>query len=443
MNLKKLPYLGFVLFFSCQGPAEKFEPQVEISMWKDNKRGAISHTFDDGTINQFTVALPLLDQFGFKGTFYILTGKVPGSQYKGKFIGRDIQEIIKETKSIPTGPDNFFERASAIGYSGYEGAIDFHSRAGSLVDGGKIEEAYQVIDDGYALIRKGKLKGLGEIIYHDNPIDSTTWEDFKNYASGGHEIASHTITHPRLAALDETNMLYELEKSREEILTHLGKASTFSAECPYGTENERVMEYAHKIYPALRNRMPESYLDELNRGSKRNPGESDKEIVQWQRGPLTSITMETMKAWVDTVMRHNNIWLVLVFHGIDGIGWEPRTGDELKEYFGYMKEKEKDLWIGTFAEVTQYMRERKNTRVEAKYDKDKIQIGFSCSLNSELYDVPLTFKISVPEAWDELTVKGGNGEDISFQFFPEQKYVLFNAVPFGGEVVISENNQDE
>ena len=58
--------------------------------------------------------------------------------------------------------------------------------------------------------------------------------------------------------------------------------------------------------------MPAPYLDELNRSSQRQPGASDKEYVQWQRGPVTSINMETMKSWVDTCLAHNNIWLVLV-----------------------------------------------------------------------------------------------------------------------------------
>src|SRR5690606_5764448 len=98
------------------------------------------------------------------------------------------------------------------------------------------------------------------------------------------------------------------------ILKQLGPEHTFSAEGPYGTENERVMEYAHKIYPALRNRMPEPYLEELNRSSRKQPGSFDKEYVQWQRGATTKTPMPLMKSWVDTTAVHDNIWLVLVIH---------------------------------------------------------------------------------------------------------------------------------
>jgi len=70
------------------------------------------------------------------------------------------------------------------------------------------------------------------------------------------------------------------EKSGQEIRDQLGLKYIFSAECPYATENERVMEYAYKIYPALRNRMPEPFLEEISR-SNRNYQDSftDDEVL--------------------------------------------------------------------------------------------------------------------------------------------------------------------
>lgn len=405
MRISKTSILFFAILFGCQSVDTSDIGKTSITKWKDDKKSAVSLTYDDGTIHQFTVAKPIMDSLGFKGTFYIITGKIKGSA-QGKFIGRPIPEIIGETANAKTNKDNFFERASAIGFSGSSKALSFHSDAGALYEAGKIEEAYRLIDEGYAKLRKGEI-----LLTAHNPqyskTDSTTWEDYKLYAMQGHEIASHTVTHPRLAVLDEANMLYELEQSKADIKKYLGEASTFSAECPYGTEDERVMEYAHKIYPALRNRMPEPWLEELNRSSDRNPGSSVKEYVQWQRGPLTDISMEIMKSWVDTCLVHDNIWLVLVFHGVDGIGWEPRTGDELREYFSYMKERENDLWVATFAEVTKYLRERKNTTVASTFEEDHIKITITSDLDSSIYDVPLTLKTYIPKDWKEVNAQVG------------------------------------
>ena len=122
--------------------------------------------------------------------------------------------------------------------------------AGGATVLGTIKAAYELMDEGYQKIRKGVLKNTDDIVFHDNVVDTTTWADYKQYAAEGHEIASHTVTHARLAVLDEDNLRYELEQSKVDIQNFLGEKYTFSAECPYGTENERVMEYANKIYRA-------------------------------------------------------------------------------------------------------------------------------------------------------------------------------------------------
>ena len=232
-------------------PADPMVGHTEITKFQGNKKGAISVTYDDGIINQLTIAKPIMDSLGLPGTFYIITGKVKGSG-KGKFIGRDPQEIISETAKTKTDSSNFFERASLIAFTGTSEAEDYHARAGSLFEQGKVAEAHALIDEGYAKIREGTIKDTDEVVFHNNVEDTTTWEQYKAYSAQGHEIASHTVTHPRLAALDEVNLMYELEQSKADLLKFIGPESTFSAEGPYGTENERVMEYAHAVYSALR-----------------------------------------------------------------------------------------------------------------------------------------------------------------------------------------------
>lgn len=427
--------LSLGLLFSC---AEK-DPligQTEITKWQNNKTGAISVTYDDGIINQFTIAKPIMDSLGLPATFYILTGKVEGSG-KGKFIGRNPQEIIDETAKIKTDSSNFFERASLIAFTGTTEAADYHARIGSLFEQGKVQEAYALTDEGYEKIRSGKMKNTNDVVFHDNKEDTTSWEQYKSYAAQGHEIASHTVTHPRLAVLDEVNMRYELEQSKADLLKFIGPESTFSAEGPYGTENERVMEIAHQIYPSLRNRMPEDWLEEINRGSKMTPGQSTKEYVQWQRGPLTRIDITQMKAWVDTVMSHDNSWLVLVFHGVENLGWEPKTRGELVEYFSYMKANEKDLWIATFRDVTKYLRERKATQIQATVKEDEIALSLSSELDPEVYTVPLTLKTYVPKDWKSIQVTQGSLQ-VTAEIQSDEKgnFVIYNVSPDGGSVLL-------
>lgn len=321
-----------------------------------------------------------------------------------------------------------------------------NNQAGRAVESGNMEEAYSAIDEGYRRVRNGEFEPdatYDEELYNvlaidDMDVDLVTWEELQEVADQGHEIGSHTILHPYLAVLDSADIHYELVKSRENILNHLGPEHTFSAEGPFGTENERVMEYSYELYPSLRNRMLHPWLDELNRASNDEPTQSENEYVQWQRGALSDTPMETMKSWVDTSLEEDNIWLVLVFHGVAGIGREPLTEAGLNEYYGYIADHTDDLWVATFKNVTQYIRQRMNADVETSYSNDRISVNLTHSLDPELYDHPLTLKTYVPEEWAAVSVQQGDSVNR-----PEVMtdnigtYIMYDALPNAETVELS------
>jgi peptidoglycan/xylan/chitin deacetylase (PgdA/CDA1 family) len=407
--------------------------ETVVTTWKDDKQGAISITYDDATINQFRQALPIMDSLGFKGTFFINTADIPDSRFPPKFIGRPLTQIIADSKN-PTTAENLFERCSALRFLDIEGAVEEHNRAGSLYENNKLDEAFKVVDQAFAKARKnGSAREIRPVLLTGDVI---TWPEIKMFAASGHEFGNHTISHPRLAVLDEPNLLYELEKCREEILYQLGAEHIFSAECPFGTENPRVMEYALKVHPALRNRMPETFLEELNRWNATPPGASKKPYVQWQRGPLQKTTLEEMKSYVDTLLAYDNIWLVLTFHGVDGIGWEAKPSEELNAYFRYMKSHEDRLWVAPFGTVTKYMREKTNAKIDAVREGDKMYISLTHGLDSA-YNYPLTLKTHLVPVPTDMTLTQG-GVAVKYKTGTDDKgyYILYEMVPNTEDIVI-------
>jgi peptidoglycan/xylan/chitin deacetylase (PgdA/CDA1 family) len=430
-SLTKIAATGaLILLMIISLQCHRQETRTEITKWQNGSSGAVSITYDDGSINQFRKAVPIMNRLNMPGTFFINTGSIPGSKYQGKFIGRPVETIIAESRTIPCGKDNFFERASAARYLGYRGTSEYFTRAGAQMDADRPEEAYKIIDDLYRKVNSGEFPRFRKDSRPDNTDNVLTWDMIRTYASQGHEFASHMVTHPYMAALDEPNMLYELEKSREEILEKLGPEYTFSAECPYGTENERAMRYAYKVYPALRNRMPESFLEELNRASRKSPVSPDKEYVQWQRGATTKTPLPMMKAWIDTTASRNNIWLVLVIHGVDGIGWEALTSESIDKYFQYIRSKGDKLWVATFADAAKYMRERMNAEVKTSENNGKVTVTLNHSLDKTMYDIPLTLKTYVKRQWKEVIVKQGNDvKKLKPVKEGKDSYVIYQAVP--------------
>ena len=91
-----LLFLGLAVLF----PADGFS-QTEILKWQDGKEGCVTLTYDDGSENQFRIAVPLMNERGFPATFFVNTGDIPGAQYRPTFVGRPIQEIILGKRDHP------------------------------------------------------------------------------------------------------------------------------------------------------------------------------------------------------------------------------------------------------------------------------------------------------------------------------------------------------
>ena len=407
--------------------------QTSITKWQYGKNGAVSLTYDDGSINQFKNALPIMERLKLPATFFVITGGIPGSKYHGKFIGRPVKTIIKESAAISTNDKNFLERCSAAGYLGYKGTITYVTKAASLYDNAKTkEQAFKVMDELYEKVRKGEFQPGYQPCDEVLQEDGLTWDDLRNYGSRGYEISSHSITHASMPGLDSVNIQYELEKSKEEIRDKMGAKYTFSSEVPYGYENERVMKIAYKIYPALRNRMPEPWLKEIDRASKQTPGTTNKDYIQWQRGATTKTPLSLMQSWVDTAVAKNNTWLVLVFHGVDNLGYEALPHTLLDEYFQYIKNQQENLWIATFGDVTKYMREREHAEVKNDEKNSKLIITLSTSLDKIMYDLPLTLKTYVSPGWKKAWIwQGKRMQRVDATTDNKGSYVLYQAYPNG------------
>jgi peptidoglycan/xylan/chitin deacetylase (PgdA/CDA1 family) len=370
-------------------------------------------------------------------TFFIITGPIPGSKYPGRFIGRPVQKIIDETATVPTSADNYFERASAAKYLGVVGAFAYYDHSANLYEDGNEDRAYKVMDSLYSKVRDGSFpKGL-ELSMEVAGEKGLTWDSIKRYASQGYEFSSHTITHAHMAVLDTTNMFYELDKSKQDIKDHLGDKYTFDAEIPFGIEHPRAMKYALPFYAALRNLMTDPYMQEINRGYKTQPGSSDKEYVQWQRGATTKTPLPMMQSWVDTTLVHDNIWLVLVFHGIDGLGYEALSHELLHTYFQYIKRHEDNLWVANFGDVAKYMRERMHASVNSDTTHNRIIVHLQHSLDKKVYDIPLTLKTYVPNNWRNAQVTQDSHKH-KFKVNADSKgnYILYRADPNKGTIEI-------
>ena len=61
-------------------------PATIVTKWQDGKDAALAITYDDSTINQFRIAVPLMNERGLPGTFFVITSQIPGSRHMPTFV---------------------------------------------------------------------------------------------------------------------------------------------------------------------------------------------------------------------------------------------------------------------------------------------------------------------------------------------------------------------
>ena len=450
MNPFLLGWLICLLSVVASGQA----PRSEITKWQDGKLAAIALTYDDSTINQFRIALPLMNERGLPGTFFIITGQIPGSRNMPTFVGRAMMEILRESATLPTDKENVFERTSVLAYLGTIQRLP-EVTASNLDPQRSIRTGnFDAINTALEKLRAtGQTYAVDAIPYvpvrseeaglprSDEP-GGLTWGEFRRAAAQGHEFANHSVSHARLLALDGPNILYEVDKAQEDIKAQLGEKHTFSIEAPYGIDDARVSGVLIPRFQLTRNWISpaDDFMDGIMRGNNRNPAASTKPYVQWQRGPVAATTVAQMTGWIDTALT-NGTWLVLIIHGVEGIGYEPVPAERLRSSFDYIKAHEDRLWVATYQDGGKYIRERMKSTVATIEVGPTIEVSVTHALDPKVYDLPLTARTVVPSSWPSVRFSQGEAaRTIPVQQEGESSFVMYRIAPNIGPARLERGN---
>ena len=164
-----------------------------------------------------------------------------------------------------------------------------------------------------------------------------TWTDWKTVLDAGHEIGSHSMTHPHLPQLPPNEIKRQLLYSKRRIAKRLGLSGSKTFALPYNDSSGEVREWIGKYYIAAR--------EGTRTGEINEPGSIDFLAVRswWplQHQPLSDITDRIDRA------REMNGWLVIGLHGMNGEGWHPITTEKMTGTLEYLSKMD-NVWVDTF-----------------------------------------------------------------------------------------------
>ena len=199
---------------------------------KKSKKPSLIITFDDGFKNHFIKAMPLLEKYNIKATFYIPIDLAENQSFLWNHEIRCLLMMIeegdlpKEIGIIKDKQKKYFE-------------------IGRYIESLKklnINERSSIQND----LRK-KLKNANFSDWMMNEYQLMTVEDVRK-VSDLIEIGSHTLTHPILTTISDELLVKEIQESRYKLEKITGK-QILSFCYPNGIYSDKVLNVVEKNYP--------------------------------------------------------------------------------------------------------------------------------------------------------------------------------------------------
>src|SRR5688572_9530756 len=224
-------------------------------------------------------------------------------------------------------------------------------------DDGRVSQ----VDTGLALLKKANVK----VTFYVTPgAVETRLDGWKQAVADGHEIGSHSLTHPctgnyafssknALEDFDLQKMAAQLDEATDRIQKLLGvKPTTFAYPCglKFVGRGREVKSYVPLI--AERFLVGRGYLDE----SPNAPAITD--LAQAMGTPLDDLEFPQIKATIDSATQEGR-WIIFAGHDFGERRRQTTDTKALEMLIAYLKDPANGIWMGTVAEIGGYVKNQR------------------------------------------------------------------------------------
>lgn len=216
---------------------------------KENKKKFVCITFDDGYLDNFEVAVPLLRTLGFSATFFIPAQILNGHTL---FWWEAVDIIFWMQGQLPEniylGKDkNIFSRIIRQDDYQQDTRYEYHWSANTMPPSTKRCSLYLELcawvkertPEEQSLITEQLLSYSKNRLTFENSFKKMTNDQIRFLITHGFEIGAHSVHHPALSHQCDKVQRDEIEKSKWEIEGLMGKPVTAFA-YPHGNFNEQT-----------------------------------------------------------------------------------------------------------------------------------------------------------------------------------------------------------
>lgn len=255
------------------------------------------------------------------------------------------------------------------------------------------------------------------------------WTNIQNAAAAGHEVGSHTMSHPDLSGLTIEEQTTELVNSQNTVNSYIPGQQCVTIAYPYCVPGDQTLCATYyiagrtcsgQIMPAT----PSNFYQISS-------------IICGSAGAVKTTANFTTKF---SSAAASGGWCVFLIHGIDSDGgYSPLSSTVLRESVEYLDTHRSTFWVSTFRNVVRYIKERNEVSItETSNEPNSVTLHVTDTLDDTIYNYPVTIRRPLPAGWHSATVSQ-NSQAVNANVVVANSTisVMFDAVPDGGDIVLS------
>jgi peptidoglycan/xylan/chitin deacetylase (PgdA/CDA1 family) len=263
--------------------------------------------------------------------------------------------------------------------------------------------------------------------FYVNTRSVNAWNSLRRMADEGHEIASHTWSHPRCGVIAEQDLRREIERAIEDIRNHLsGVRAVPSFSYPFGSLDETSRRIVSMYHLSARSGIP---------GIESGDADRTDFAALKAFGAYPPYDIDRLNASVREAVESRG-WIIVYFHSISDRNRRGSTTiplESFRRHLSFVCDLKPDLWIATQGQAASYILIRRTAVVSASVmSGDRIEVRVEGRTPEHGIPVPLCVSLIRPPEWTGRRIiaeNPGTGRTIQFREPDSSRILLDMPVP--------------
>ena len=255
-----------------------------------------------------------------------------------------------------------------------------------------------------------------------------SWDGVKQLASSGHEIASHSDSHPNGQPMPGNEIASSKQTLNSKVQQKYGCITLAYPNCDTPGDSQVLQNY---VVGRICNGSWKGGSDIMGKDGPNNWA-AVSALMTGNQG--TSDFKGNMQKAVS-----QGGWVAFLTHGFttgtNGYAtYSPTDASTMEGSLQYAQQNDKDIWVAPMGHVAMYIKERKAAKVDVSNSGSSTTVKLTHNIKDNIsnYDYPLTLKVKTSLSKAEVTQAGAKLESKI-----DGGYVYFDAVPNAGDIVIA------